>query len=401
VLTVTEQVDLSGFTTLRLGGPAARLVVASTADAVVEAVRDADLAGESLLVLGGGSNLVIADEGFDGTVVQIATTGVRLSRADEADDADGAGDVVLLTVAAGEDWDRLVEWTVGEKLVGLECLSGIPGLAGATPIQNVGAYGQEVATTIDSVLVYDRERGRATDLAYDRERAANGLRALAKAECGFGYRTSVFKAGQGAQGVPGQPDAPGSIVPTGRYVVLEVTFALRRQPMSDSIRYPELAAALGVAVGEQAPLADVRSAVLGLRRRKGMVLDPADSDTASAGSFFTNPVIDSDQLARLERVVAERSPGTTVPRYPVSDYPGERGQFKVPAAWLIEQAGFTKGYPGTGPARISSKHTLALTNHGGASTGDVLDLAREITAGVQAIFDINLTPEPVLVGVAL
>ncbi len=379
MLSVAEQVDLSGYTTLRLGGPAARFAQASTARAVAEAVRAADLAGEPLLVLGGGSNLVIADDGFAGTVVRIATTGVRLSRAGDAGD-----DAVLLTVAAGEDWDRLVEWAVEEKLAGIECLSGIPGLAGATPIQNVGAYGQEVATTIESVLVYDRAGDHAV-----------GCTTLSRADCGFGYRTSVLKAGSGAAA----PDAPGSSagpVPTGRYIVLEVTFALRRQPMSDSIRYPELAATLGVAVGEQVPLPDVRSAVLELRRRKGMVLDPADSDTASAGSFFTNPVIGPDQLARLDRVARARDPGATVPRYPA-----EGGQFKVPAAWLIEQAGFCKGYPGSGPARISSKHTLALTNRGGASTGDVLDLAREITAGVRAVFDIRLVNEPVLVGVTL
>jgi UDP-N-acetylmuramate dehydrogenase len=415
VLTVAEQVDLSGYTTLRLGGPAARFVTASTADAVAEAVRGADLAGESLLVLGGGSNLVIADEGFPGTVVRIATTGVGLSRADDA------GDVVLLTVAAGEDWDRLVEWTVDEKLAGIECLSGIPGLAGATPIQNVGAYGQEVATTIESVLVLDRAHGGAFDVAHDRARGGAGdlahdrarggavelasdrtaaLRTLTRADCGFGYRTSVFKADQAAARRGFQGVVPlgqhRTTDPTGRYVVLEVTFALRRQPMSASIRYPELAAALGVAIGEQAPLADVRSAVLGLRRRKGMVLDPADHDTVSAGSFFTNPVIGPDQLARLEGVVQARTPGAGVP-----SYPAERGQFKIPAAWLIEQAGFAKGYPGTGPARISSKHTLALTNHGGASTSDMLELAQQITAGVRAAFDIKLITEPVLVGVRL
>jgi UDP-N-acetylmuramate dehydrogenase len=359
---VQERVDLSGYTTLRLGGPAERFAEADTVAAIVDAVSAADLAGECLLVLGGGSNLVVADDGFPGTVVKIGTTGVRPS---------GADDRVLLTVAAGEDWDRLVEWAVSEKLAGLECLAGIPGLAGATPIQNVGAYGQEVATTIEAVTVFDR--------------ADRSVATLSGAECGFGYRTSLFK-------VTRMPDGG----PTGRYVVLDVTFSLRRAPVSAPVRYAELAAVLGVAVGDRAPLAEVRSAVLGLRRRKGMVLDPADKDTASAGSFFTNPVLRPEQLAGLERAARARDPVASVPRFHADD-----GQFKVPAAWLIEQAGFGKGYPGRGAARVSSKHTLALTNQGGAKTSELIELARQIAAGVRAAFDIELINEPVLVGVTL
>ena len=394
-----EGVPLSGYTTLRLGGPAARLTEARTADEVVAAVREADAAGEPLLVLGGGSNLVVSDEGFPGTVLRVTTTGIAVRE---------AGERVLLTVAAGENWDRLVEWSVAEKLAGLECLAGIPGLAGATPIQNVDAYGQEVAATITAVTVLDRDTGAVTTLA--------------GGDCGFGYRTSRFKRtpwpsrppGPGA-GPPGPRAAspgpgagpPGSgIAPTGRYVVLDVTFALERDPMSVPVRYSELAARLGVPHGDRAPLADVRAAVLELRRGKGMVLDPADPDTASAGSFFTNPVLGRAEIARLERIASARRPGARVPAYPVGGgaSPGGRegsGHVKVPAAWLIEQAGFGKGYPGHGTARISSKHTLALTNAGGASAADLIGLAREIVAGVRSAFGIELVNEPVLVGLAL
>lgn len=381
----TEPVQLSAYTTLRLGGPAAQLVEVGTAADLVEAVRAADQLAEPLLVLGGGSNLVVSDEGFPGTVVRVGSTGITV-------DPVPGEDHVLVTVAAGENWDRLVEWAVTEKLAGLECLAGIPGLAGATPIQNVGAYGQEVATTIGSVRAFDR--------------ASSAVVTLTRADCGFGYRTSAFKvAAFRPAGSPG-PLAGGSVAtdagmtssqsPTGQYVVLDVTFELQRDPMSVPIRYAELAGKLGVAPGNRAPLAEVRDAVLRLRRGKGMVLDAADPDTASAGSFFTNPVLSVGQLADLERVVAARQPGATVPTFPAS---GE--QVKVPAAWLIEQAGFGKGYPAGGVATISSKHTLALTNRGGATTADLMALARQIVAGVRSAFGIELANEPVLVGVTL
>ena len=381
---IRERVPLSSLTTLGVGGPAARLTEARTADDLVEAVLAADIVGGPLLVLGGGSNLVVSDDGFPGTVLRVATTGISARVAD---------DVVLVTVAAGENWDRLVEWSVAEKLAGFECLAGIPGLAGATPIQNVGAYGQDVAATIIAVSVLDRANGSVSPLSADR--------------CGFGYRTSRFKRTALPQAVtagPGQgPPMPG---PTGRYVVLSVTFALERDPMSVPIRYAELAARLGVTVGDCAPLEEVRAAVLELRRGKGMVLDPADPDTVSVGSFFTNPVLRPDELGRLERVVSGRLPGTRVPTYPAEQEagPGGRsrlGHVKVPAAWLIEQAGFGKGYPGRGAARISSKHTLALTNAGGASAADLMELAREIAAGVRSAFGIELAHEPVLVGLTL
>ncbi|HEY7145990.1 MAG TPA: UDP-N-acetylmuramate dehydrogenase [Streptosporangiaceae bacterium] len=381
-MTVREQVALSDYTTLRLGGPAARFTEAGTDEEVVAAVRDADQRGEPVLVLGGGSNLVVADEGFAGTVVWIRTRGVR----QQAD-----GPRCALAVAAGEDWDLLVRRCISDGLSGLECLSGIPGLAGATPIQNVGAYGQEVAQVISAVRVYDRSRQLVTSLP--------------ASECGFGYRTSAFKRAAAGQ-------------PTGRFVVLGVSYLLSRDPLSAPLRYRELARALEVSEGARVPLAAAREAVLTLRRGKGMVADPADPESRSAGSFFTNPVLDAAQFAALRAAVARQyGPDTAIPQYPAPE-----GQVKVSAAWLIERAGFGKGYPGSGeragqggartgqggghagPAgpggtgpRISAKHTLALVNPGGASTKGLLELAAEISDGVRARFGVELVREPVLV----
>ncbi|HEX5188293.1 MAG TPA: UDP-N-acetylmuramate dehydrogenase [Streptosporangiaceae bacterium] len=385
---LTERVPLSGYTTLRLGGPAARLAEARTADDLAAAVRAVDASGKPLLVLGGGSNLVVCDEGFGGTVLRVATSGVSVAE---------TGEHVLVTVAAGENWDRFVEWAVAEKLAGIECLAGIPGLAGATPIQNVGAYGQEVAATITSVTVLDR--------------ASGAVEPFAGSQCGFGYRTSLFKrtpwpapGPDPTSADPTGPDPTGPdptcTAPTGRYVVLDVTFALERDPMSAPVRYAELARKLAVEVGDRAPLADVRAAVLDLRRGKGMVLDPDDADTVSAGSFFTNPVLSPAGLARLQEVVAARDRRIRVPTFPAGS-DAAAGSVKVPAAWLIEQSGFGKGYPGHGAARISAKHTLALTNAGGASAAELIGLAREIVAGVRSRFCIELANEPVLVGLEL
>jgi UDP-N-acetylmuramate dehydrogenase len=398
---VREPVRLSRFTTLGLGGPARHFVVAGTDEEIIAAVRAADRRDEPLLVLGGGSNLVISDDGFPGTVIQVATKGIhRTTDPGAGPDAAGPGQAepgapVTLTVAAGEDWDTVVASCVAADLAGLECLSGIPGLAGATPIQNVGAYGQEVADTITRVRAYDRATAEVVDLA--------------AADCGFGYRTSAFKR---------------SITPpavTGRFVVLGVTFQLTSDRLSQPLRYAELAGALGLDAvrqdegrqdegaqgeGARAPLGDVRSAVLRLRRGKGMVLDPGDPDSRSAGSFFTNPVLDAGQFAALRQVVDQRcGPGVPIPQFPA-----EPGQVKVPAAWLIGQAGFHKGYQGArraddgrpGPAaHISTKHTLALVNPGDARTADVIGLAREIRDQVRDLFGIELASEPVLVGVTL
>jgi UDP-N-acetylmuramate dehydrogenase len=351
-------VRLADYTTVRLGGPARGFVRASTEDELVEAVRAADAGGEPVLILGGGSNLVVADEGFDGTVIQVATRGV--SRGAGPDPGLGT-----MTVAAGEDWDAVVARTVAEGLAGLECLSGIPGLAGATPIQNVGAYGQEVSETITRVRVYDRKTGDVAEIPNE--------------QCGFGYRTSRFRRAD-------------------RFVVLSVTFGLAVQVRSLPVRYAELAAMLGVSPGDQVESTEARSAVIELRQRKGMVIDPADPDTHSVGSFFVNPVLDGAALAAVEAAARARcGADIQVPRFAAA----EEGLVKVPAAWLIERAGFSRGYHQGDGARISSKHTLALVNAGSASTAALMALAREIRDGVRDAFGVTLAPEPVLVGVTL
>jgi UDP-N-acetylmuramate dehydrogenase len=348
-------VNLADYTTLRLGGPARGFIRAGSEEELIEAVWAADGGGEPILILGGGSNLVVADEGFDGTVIQVANKGI------DRDPGDG-----LVTVAAGEDWDAVVAWTLAEGLAGLECLSGIPGLAGATPIQNVGAYGQEVSDSITEVRTYDRVTGQISIIPNER--------------CGFGYRTSVFK----------RDDAR-------RHVVLSVTFQLAVQSASAPVRYAELAAALGIAIGDQVASTTVRSAVIDLRRNKGMVIDAADPDTRSAGSFFVNPVLDRAALAAVEAAARARcGPDTRVPSFSAGN-----GLVKVPAAWLIERAGFGKGYSLGDGARISAKHTLALVNSGSATTASLMALARQIRDGVHDAFGVSLAAEPVLVGVTL
>lgn len=346
VLGSTAAVRLADRTTLRVGGPARRLVAPTTEAELVACVRDLDAADEPVLVLGGGSNLVVGDAGFDGTVVQVATRGIS------SDVASCSG--AVLEVAAGEPWETLVGYTLEHEYSGLETLTGIPGLVGGTPIQNVGAYGTEVGQLISTVRTLDRRTGL--------------VRTFFAVECQFGYRSSRFKT---------EP---------GRYLVLSVTFQLRLGSLSGPIRYPELARTLGVELGARAPAREVAAAVRVLRAGKGMVLDDADPDTWSAGSFFTNPVLDPAAAAALP---------VGAPRFSQPD-----GQVKTSAAWLIEQAGFGRGY-GEGPARVSTKHVLALTNRGGATAADLLDLARRIRAGVQQSFGITLVCEPVLVGCAL
>lgn len=342
--------DLSRHTTLRLGGPAGRLVTATHQDEIVQMVRTS----KDLLVLAGGSNVVVADEGVPGTVLLLRTTGLRVER---------EGGDVLLTVEAGQRWDEVVAHAVGEGLAGVECLSGIPGSAGATPIQNVGAYGQEVSQTIAAVRVFDR--------------GTDAVRDMRPTECGFAYRTSLFKHND-------------------RFVVLAVTYRLRSSSRSAPVRYVELARSLGIAPGEVAALDDVRATVLALRAGKGMVLDATDPDTYSVGSFFTNPVLASADFAAL-RAKAVDLLGSD----PVA-WPGHDGSVKVSAAWLIEQAGFVKGYDGGhGGVAVSSKHSLALTNRGTGTTAALLALAREIRDGVGKAFDVELHPEPVLVGCTL
>ena len=347
--------SLAELTTLRLGGPARTLLEVTTEADLIDAVRVADEAGDPVLIVGGGSNLVVSDAGFDGTVVLVRTRGVAIDTED-CDDLCGLCGGVMVTAQAGEDWDELVARAVAENWRGIEALSGIPGTVGATPIQNVGAYGQEVSQTVARVRVYDR---------YDRL-----VRTMAVSDCGFGYRTSLFK-----QAAP-------------RYVVLTVAYQLAHGDHGQPIAYAQLAEALGVRIGDVVPSADVRAAVLELRRSKGMVLDPDDHDTWSAGSFFTNPVLDAAAAAELP---------SDAPRFAQPD-----GTVKTSAAWLIEHAGYGRGFPGAeGQVALSTKHALALTNRGGATTSELLDLARELRNGVNARFGISLEPEPTLVGCRL
>jgi UDP-N-acetylmuramate dehydrogenase len=351
-----HDVPLASLTTMRVGGPAARLVTAQTIDEVVDAVCEVDDADEPLLVLGGGSNLVIADAGFAGSVVRLATDGVTVESADLCGG-------VMVRVAAGVVWDDFVARAVAESWSGVEALSGIPGSTGATPVQNVGAYGQEVAQTIASVRVYDR--------------AQQHVRTLASLDCAFTYRHSVFKA-------------------TSRYVVLDVLFQLIPSELSQPIGYADLARQLGVAPGERVPLGDAREAVLAQRRLRGMVLDDADHDTWSCGSFFTNPILSAPRFAALESRAATRlgDEASTPPRFTDAD-----GNVKTSAAWLIDKAGFAKGFalPGSGAA-LSAKHTLAITNRGDATAYDVVALARHLQQGVHDAFGVTLVNEPTFVG---
>lgn len=350
-----HDVPLSGLTTMRVGGPAARLVTVTTTDELVDAVREVDDADEPLLLLSGGSNLVVADEGFAGTVVRVATSGIT------PESADWCGGAVV-RVAAGEGWDDVVDRFVGEGWAGVEALSGIPGLTGATPVQNVGAYGQDVSQTIYQVRTWDR-----------RDQV---VRTFANDDCAFTYRHSRFKG-------------------TDRYVVLDVVFQLEVADLSRPVAYAALAEGLGVELGTRVPLADARAAVLEQRRRRGMVLDPDDPDTWSCGSFFTNPILSRHEFDDLVERVGERLgyEGPTPPRFAEPD-----GRVKTSAAWLIDHAGFAKGFGLPGPASLSTKHTLAVTNRGGASTTEVLDVARRVRDGVRDAFGVTLVNEPVLVG---
>lgn len=341
--TVEADVPLAPLTTLRVGPVARRLVTATSTEQLLAALRAPET--RDGLILAGGSNVVLADDLAELTVIRVANTEITV---------DGG----VLRAEAGASWDDVVVTSLAHGLGGLECLSGIPGSVGATPVQNVGAYGSEVADTISRVRLFDRRTG--TD------------RWAAPAELGFGYRTSVLKHSSHA-------------------VVLEVEFTLDTGGRSAPLRYGELARALGAEPGSRADPIAVRAAVLALRGGKGMVLDDADPDTWSVGSFFTNPVVDQADFDRLRR----DHPG------PVPSYPAPDG-VKLAAGWLVEHAGFDKGYPGDdAPARLSTKHALALTNRGEATSTDIIALARTVRDGVRAVFGIDLTPEPVLVGCAL
>jgi UDP-N-acetylmuramate dehydrogenase len=332
--------ELSAYTTLRLGGPARELVEVGSSAEAVEVLRAAE---GPTLVLAGGSNVVIGDEGFDGTVVVLRGGGI----------AEAGG---LVRVEAGQVWDEFVAWTVANGRSGVECLSGIPGSAGATPIQNVGAYGQEVAQTIAAVRVWDREKDEVRDWAPE--------------ECRFAYRHSAFKH-------------------EDRYFVMSVDFRLESSELSQPVAYAELAKRTGVEVGERVPLAEARDAVIELRRGKGMVLDEGDHDTWSAGSFFTNPIVG----AHVYHELAGKTGGEP-PHWKVGE-----GRVKVSAAWLIGAAGFEKGHR-KGNVSLSTKHTLALTNRGGATAAELLALATEVADKVEHDFGVRLHPEPVMVNAA-
>jgi UDP-N-acetylmuramate dehydrogenase len=335
---VEDHVELAPRTTFGIGGPARRFVRIGDVGELAEALRTED----RVLVLGGGSNVLVSDAGWDGLVIQIGLTSVKIHMHD---------DHAIVSAFAGAEWDRFVAQSIEAKLVGLECMSGIPGLVGATPMQNVGAYGQEVADTLELVRAFDRTTGQVVTFA--------------RSECGFAYRSSMFKGSQ-------------------RWIILEARFRLARGNESAPIRYPELARALGIAEGERAPLEHVRSTVIRLRRGKGMVIDAADPESRSAGSFFVNPIVGAATVAELDAVLP---PGVVMPRFPQSD-----GRIKLSAGWLIERAGFAKGYT-RGRAGISSKHALALVNRGGATATEILALAREIQDGVRDKLGIALLPE--------
>ena len=354
---LAESVPLAGLSTLGVGGPARYYVRAASVESVAEAVSWARAEDRPLLFLGGGSNLVVSDEGFPGLVVHLQIRGV------EALPTEGA---VELTAGAGEPWDALVERAVSEGWAGVECLSGIPGLVGATPMQNVGAYGQDVSETITRVRVLDLRSGEVTEL--DRQ------------ECRFGYRDSRFKRED-----------------RGRYVILGVTYRLRPGG-PPSIRYADLERHFAAQNVGAPTLADTRRAVIDVRRRKSMVIDPDDPNRRSVGSFFMNPVVPTSEAQRLEAAV--RADGTLAADEKMPAFPAADGRIKLSAAWLIERAGLQRGYR-RGRAGISTNHTLAIVNCGGATAQEVVALAREIRGRVRDRFGITLMPEPVFVGLEL
>lgn len=358
------EIQLSDLTTVMVGGAVKNYVRATTEKEIIEAVSAADAAGEKLLIVGGGSNLLASDATFEGTLVHIASQGVE----DLGVPSCGGANV---RVQAGHNWDDFVVYALEQQWSGVEALSGIPGTVGATPVQNVGAYGAEVSQVISSVRTWDREAGQ--------------LKTFAWADLKFGYRDSVLKQNT----VNGSP----------RYVVLTVDFQFDFASLSAPIRYAELARHLGAEVGDRLDAQQVRETVLKLRASKGMVLDPSDSDTYSTGSFFTNPIVDDSALLSLPE---------DAPRYPVTDAAGQPvgGKTKLSAAWLIQHAGFEKGFGLEGESRniaggrasLSTKHTLAITNRGEASAADVFAIARAVQKGVKESFGIELHPEPVVIG---
>lgn len=339
-LPIKENILLAPFTTLGIGGAARFFAEAENEDGLIAAIQFAEVRGLPVFILGGGSNVLVSDEGFPGLVVRLAIKGIEWKEE--------------VTAGAGEDWDNFVRQCVERGLAGLECLSGIPGLVGGTPVQNVGAYGQEVSETITRVRAFDRQTKQIVELS--------------NVECGFSYRTSIFNSTE-----------------RNRYVVLAVSFALKTNGQP-GLRYPDVKNYFA-GRNDQPSLAEVRQAIIEIRSRKGMVIVPDDPDCHSAGSFFKNPILSAEAFAKLEAAAGERPPS----------FPAANGNVKVPAAWLIEHAGFQRGYA-KGRAGISSKHTLAIINRGNATAQEVLDLVAEIQAQVAEKFGVWLMPEPIFVG---
>ena len=380
---IEENKSLAPFTTFGIGGPARWFAEAASEDDVAEAAAWAQEHALPLFVLGGGSNLLVSDAGFNGLVLRVALRGIAIAQIEEADSHlgephgehtsgaeapvdDGRVDVrakaLTYRAAAGEDWDGFVERAVADNCAGVECLAGIPGTVGGTPVQNVGAYGQEVASAIERVRAFDLKESAFVEFT--------------AAECGFAYRRSRFNSAE-----------------AGRYIVTRVDYRLTAGG-APTVRYADLDRALAPmrAGGREVSLAEVAAAVRRLRQSKGMLLVEGDPDCRSAGSFFKNPVIAEEQLRRIVAYGAGQPP-----RFPAGSEPENRGKVKVPAAWLIEQAGFVKGYA-LGRAAVSSRHTLALVNLGGATAAEILALAGQIAAAVEARFGIRLEMEPVLLG---
>ncbi len=346
-MTIQENIALAPLTTLQVGGPARYFALARREDEVREALDFANARQLPLFVLGGGSNLVVADSGWPGLVLRIEIGGIT---------SESAGDAVLFSAGAGQDWDDFVAQAIAQNCAGIECLSGIPGSVGGTPVQNVGAYGQQVSDTIESVRALDRKQGRVV--------------VLPKPACGFRYRSSIFNMGE-----------------PGRYIILRVNYRLKRGG-APSLKYADLEKHFAEA--KTPSLAAVREAVREIRRSKGMLIVPGDQDSRSAGSFFKNPVLSEQQFQEL--AADAQSKGLTIPSYPALE-----AQRKISAAWLVEHSGFAKGFR-LGRAAISEKHALALINAGEAGASDILQLKEAIQRGVQSEWGILLEPEPVFVG---
>lgn len=349
---IQENIPLAPFTTFKIGGPARYFAEIHSEAELIEALDFAEQNALPIFILGGGSNILVADEGFHGLVLRIAIKGIK---------SKSHGGQVVITAGAGEEWDDFVALCVKQNLAGVECLSGIPGLVGGTPVQNVGAYGQEVSETISAVRVYDRQQKRIVELS--------------NADCKFDYRRSIFNSSK-----------------RERYVVLEVTYALATNK-SPAIRYPDVKNFFAGREPEPS-LQEVRDAVRIIRSRKAMLIMPDDPDCQSAGSFFKNPIITESEFEDLERIA--RKLGLVTAKEQIPEFKTSDSKIKVPAAWLIERAGFQKGHQ-KGRAAISSKHPLALVNRGGASAREIITLATDIQSRVHEVFNIKLFPEPLLI----